>query len=796
MIKIKSIDRYLLKEIASPFGIGLLVYTFTLLINMILILSERLISRDVSGTTLVKILIYLVPDLLSFTIPMATLMGVLAGLSRMSSDSEIVALKTLGVNNFRILRPVMLFSLVGWLASSYLIMYLAPEANFRFSQLNTNIILSKSVADIKSRVLNKDFYPYTIYFNDVDPKTGEWINVFLYTRKQGTTDTVILAKRGRYVQDPKEDERYIAMQDAWVHSFSIREPNKSYDCTYWGRMKEKISKHQEIKQTRRHTQFVFPKLVQKMKEDPQNILFTIEFHRKFALPFACLAMGFLALSLGISTKKGGKVSGFIISLGIIFVYYSIITASQNLVMKKLLSPVIGMWAADIFLLIAGIIAYYYTSKEKSIDWERLFTFLDRAKKRFSPTEIAKRKAAETKRLMSKTKATATAKEKKKEKAASKENGNVLLVIKIKKFNFRILNILDLYVIRKLLITFVFIFLSMTFVFYIVTIMELVDNVIENQVAFYYLLQYIYYYTPEIVKFVLPVSVLTSVLLTFSMMSKNNEIVAVQVSGISLYRLALPAIIIGALLSMGYFYIQEAIAPNANRKAIKTMDIIRKQVSPEEQEFHKNWVVGDNNEFYFYDYYNTKLNKYAQFNVISLDNTFTIKKRISSNFARWKSQTKLVLENGFERDFENNMPLDFKEFRKKEITIPGGEDLFTSKIKDYRYMNINELKEYIRYLKTNKSDTAKYEAQLHNKYAFPFASLVMVLIAIPFSFTMGKKGTLYGIGFAIGISIIFWGAFGIFTALGSTALLSPFISAFAPLFIFSAISIYLFINLKT
>lgn len=780
MIKIKSIDRYLLKEIASPFGIGLLVYTFTLLINMILILSERLISRDVSGMTLVKILIYLLPDLLSFTIPMATLMGVLAGLSRMSTDSEIVALKTLGVNNSRILKPVMIFSVAGWLMSSWLIMYLAPEANFRFSQLNTNIILSKSVADIKSRVFNKDFYPYTIYFNDLDQKTGEWVNVFLHTRKQGNTDTVILAKRGKFVQDPREEDRYIVMQDAWVHSFNIKEPEKSYDCTYWGRMKEKISKRQEIKQSRRHTQFIFPQLVKKMKEEPQNILFAIEFHRKFALPFACLAMGFLALSLGISTKKGGKISGFIISLAIIFVYYSIITASQNLVLKRILTPFFGMWAADIFLLAAGIISYYYTSKEKSIDWERLFNFLYRTKKRFSPAETGKKKAESSKLPGTK----------------PQEKGKVVLVLKIKKFNFRILNILDLYVIRRLLITFVFIFFSMTLVFYIVTIMELVDNVIENQVAFYYLMQYIYYYTPEIIKFVLPVSVLTAVLLTFSMMSKNNEIVAVQVSGISLYRLAFPAIVIGALLSMGYFYIQEHIAPNANRKAMKTMDIIRKQVSPEEQEFHKNWVVGNNNEFYFYDYYNTKLNKYAQFNVISLDNSFTIKKRISANFARWKNSTSLILESGFERDFEDNKPLGLKEFRRKQITIPGGESLFTSKIKDYRHMNIVELKEYIRYLETNKSDTVKYEAQLHNKYAFPLASLVMVLIAIPFSFTMGKKGTLYGIGFAIGISIIFWGAFGIFTALGSTALLSPFLSAFAPLFIFSALSIYLFINIKT
>lgn len=764
----KSIDRYILKEIASPFGIGLLVYTFTLLINMILILSERLISRDVSTVTIFKILAYLVPDLLAFTIPMATLMGVLAGLSRMSTDSEIVAFKTLGVNNLRVLKPIMLFSVVGWLLSSWLIMYVAPEANFRFSQLNTRIILSKSVADIKARVFNKDFHPYIIYFNDLDHETDEWLDVFLYSRKQGDSDTVMLAKRGKYIQKPREDEQYILLKDAWVHSFKRKDPERNYECTHWVRTKEKVPRLHHVKQVRRHTQYVLPALVDKMKKEPKNVLFAIEFHRKFALPFACLAMGFLALSLGISTKKGGKVSGFIISLGIIFVYYSIITASQNLVMKKILPPAVGMWAADIFLLIAGIIAYYYTSKEKSIDWEKLFTFVDKIKKRFSV----------------------------KEKEISRDKRKILLVLKLKRFNFRLFNILDLYVIRRLAMTFVFIFLSIIFVFYIVTIMELVDNVIENEVPFFYLLQYVYYYTPEIVKFVLPVSILTAVLLTFSVMSKNNEIVAVQVSGISLYRLAFPAIVTGIILSLAFFYIQEYIAPDANRGARKTMDIIRKRQSPKEMEFHKNWVVGDNNEFYFYDYLNTKTGKYVRFNVIALDESFSLKKRISSKFARWENDSQLVLELGFERDFENNSPLNYKEFLEKKISIAGGEDLFKRKVKDYRNMNIKELKEYIRYLEKGRSDTAKYEAELHNKYAFPFATLVMVLIAIPFSFTMGKKGTLYGIGFAIGISIIFWGVFGIFSALGSTALLPPFLSAFAPLLLFSGISIYMFINLKT
>jgi LPS export ABC transporter permease LptF/LPS export ABC transporter permease LptG len=775
----KSIDRYILKEIASPFGIGLLVYTVTLLLNTILILSERLISKDASTASILKILLYLIPDFLAFTIPMATLMGVLAGMSRLSTDSEVVAFKTLGINHGRLLRPIMLFSVVGWLLSSWLIMYIAPEANFRLSRLNTEIVLSKSVADIKSRVFNKDFNPYTIYFSDVDHNTGEWINVFLYSRKQGDTDTVILAKRGKFIQNSREDERYILLKDAWIHNYKKREPGKSYEWTYWGRTKEKVPREHEIKHTRRSTQFVFPQLIEKMKEEPKNISFAIEFHRKFALPFACLAMGFLALSLGITTKKGGKVSGFIVSLGIIFVYYTIITASQNLVMKGILSPFLGMWAADIFLLGAGIIAYYYSSKEKSINWERLFSFFDRFKKRLplSGNRIKNKPGKRNEKELP-------------------DDRKVFVVLKVKKFRFRLLNILDFYVVKRLMLTFLLIFLSITFVFYIVTIMELVDNIIENHVSFYYLLQYVYYYTPEIVKFVLPASILTAVLLTFSVMSKNNEIVAVQVSGISLYRLAFPAVVVGLLLSLGFFYIQENIAPEANIKANKTMNIIRAHETTDEFELHKNWVVGNHNEFYFYDHIDVKNNKYRQFNVIYMDDSFSYRKRLSADFARWVSETELVLEDGFERDFKDNEPQDFLPFREKKIVIPEGEEFFKKKIKDYNYMNISELKGYIQYLKDNKSDTARYEAQLQNRYAFPFASLVMVLIAIPFSFSMGKKGTLYGIGFAVGISIIFWGAFGIFSALGATALLPPFISAFAPLFIFSGLSIYMYINLKT
>jgi lipopolysaccharide export system permease protein len=112
------------------------------------------------------------------------------------------------------------------------------------------------------------------------------------------------------------------------------------------------------------------------------------------------------------------------------------------------------------------------------------------------------------------------------------------------------------------------------------------------------------------------------------------------------------------------------------------------------------------------------------------------------------------------------------------------------------MNSSELKEYIRFLEKKHSDPLRYRSQLYNNYAFPFSSLVMVFIAIPFSFLMGNRGALFGIGIAVGISMIYWGALGIFSSIGATGVLAPLLAAFAPLVAFTLISVFLFFRIRT
>jgi len=187
---------------------------------------------------------------------------------------------------------------------------------------------------------------------------------------------------------------------------------------------------------------------------------------------------------------------------------------------------------------------------------------------------------------------------------------------------------------------------------------------------------------------------------------------------------------------------------------------------------------------------------VKFNAVFLDDSFNISRRIFAKTAFWKGNNEITLSEGFTRAFKGNEPLEFNKFQEKTIRIKGGKEMFTKKIVFSQFMNIRELQQYIEHLRKSNSSTRKFEAKLHYKYAFPFSSFIMVLIAIPFSFLMGNRGSLYGIGIAVCISMIFWGAIGIFSSLGSIGILTPFLSAFSPVFIFTAVSIYLSTNVKT
>jgi len=779
----KFFDRYILKEIIPPFLIGLLVSTFVLLANQILLLSEVFVTRGVSFREAIVILLYFMPSILAFAVPMAVLMGILGGLSRLSSDSEIMAFKTLGISYKRLLRPVFVLSFGGWLLTSYLALYLAPEYNFKLVRALSETVLSKVKFKIHPREFNESI-PNTVIFMKGITQEKNWENIFVHFSEPPEEPRAIAAKKGRLNFYPGMRRAILELFDGAVHSYSLSEPEK-YGVTSFGRFEEEINveklfspavkkrvREKNIEELLKDIRVIKQDLgALSTKEDKSSmseywrrlkdyLSYRVEIYRKFALPFACLIFGILGLPLGASTRKGGRTSGFTISLGIILVYYILITAGEKMAMEGRLSPFFGMWAANILLLVAGLYLFISSLKESmpGLSFLRPSRALDESA------------ALPRKRIFSRN---------------------------LPRLSLRFPNILDRYLIRKYLAIFFLIFSGLLLIFAVVTFFERIDNIYEHDKSLGLLFEYILCSLPEFIRYILPVAALTTTLLALGLLTKSNELTAMKACGISLYRVIVPVLVMSIFISFFSFYIQENILPYANKKVEEIWNRIN-DVSPRSYSYlDRRWVLSkEKNRIYHYNYFDPKKSVFNQLSIYDFEpSTWAFKRMIFSNKA-YLNEGRLSLVNCWSRDFVDGRLIKFEKKEKMEILQVEDRSYFLKEWKEPSQMSYGELRQYIKEIEERDFDTIRFKVDLVYKTSFPLAGLVMTLLGIPFAFLMGKRGTLVGIGLSIAIAMIYWGAIGVFQGLGYLNYLNAFLAAWGPNLIFGMIGLYFLLTLRT
>ncbi len=131
----RIIDRYVVREIIPPFLIALLVFTFVLIIPFIIDLAEQMIAKGVPGGTILQLTITLLPQALALTIPMALLIGLLVGLGRLSADREVVVMMACGISPYRLLHPVLVFAVVCWGLTSWVMLKAMPDGNQKYREI-------------------------------------------------------------------------------------------------------------------------------------------------------------------------------------------------------------------------------------------------------------------------------------------------------------------------------------------------------------------------------------------------------------------------------------------------------------------------------------------------------------------------------------------------------------------------------------------------------------------------------------------------------------------------------------
>ncbi|MEE8604480.1 MAG: LPS export ABC transporter permease LptF [Candidatus Aminicenantaceae bacterium] len=774
-------DRYILKEIIPPFLIGLVVYSFVLLMNQILLLSELLIARGVPLRVVLDLLVYLIPSVLAFTVPMSVLMGILAGLSRMSTDAEITAFKTLGISYKRLLRPVLFFSFLGFLVTSILTLYLAPRANYKWVQTFSESVLTRVQFNINPREFN-DSMPNTVLFiQDINPEMG-WQNIFMYFATPPDEPKVILAREGRLNFYPEERRASIELFDGMIHSYPLNDI-EDYTITSFGHYEEELDvegafprigakkrvREKDIKELWKDS-FGIRQELQVFPVDQKNtVLFDlkkresishlIEIHKKIALPFACFIFALLGLPLGAFTKKGGRTSGFTLSIGIILVYYIMITAGEQIAMEGRISPFLGMWGPNILFLVVGLYFFIQSVRETSI-----FSLPSFSKVRKKASPIPKSARFST---------------------------------SLPRYSLPFPNIIDRYIMRKYLAIFGFVFISMLSVSAIISFFERVDSVYEHNKPISLLFSFIWYKIPESMQYIFPVTTLIAILLSLGLLTKFNEITAMKACGISLYRILIPVLVLSGLVSFCSFYVQEYILPYSNKRAEQVWNKIQDLPARSYGHLDRRWMLSSmKDRIYHYRYFDQNTSAFSQFSVFDIDSaSWSLEKRVFSEKG-YLAEQDLVLSDAWAREFSGSRVTQFDT--QKTMRISHGEDsnYFLKEWEEPDQMSYRELQDYIGQIEKRGFETIKFKVDLNFKLTFPLASFIMALLGIPFAFSMGKRGTLVGIGLSVIIAIVYWGAIATFRSLGYVNYLSPFLAAWGPSLIFGAVGLYLISTLKT
>lgn len=779
----KLFDRYILKEIISPFILGLFAYTFVLLMNQILVMSEMFIERGVPLKVVLVLFIYLIPAMMAFSLPMSVLLGILSGLSRMSSDIEVTALKTLGVSYKRLARPLLVFALCVWILTSYLSLYMAPHANHKWIQTLFNSVLSQVQLKINPREFNETI-PNTMLFVQDVTRDNEWQNIIVYRTESPEEPQLIYAKTGRINFYPEQKEAYLELFNGVRHSFLLSDP-EDYTVVLFDYLQTSVEvssffqdfsekknvREKDIDELKADVRVIREELNRFAPEENEGVEYLqkkriymshrIEIHKKYAIPFACFIFALLALPLGATTKKGGRTSGFTISIGVIIIYYVLITAGEQMAKDGIISVELGMWGPNIIFGLGAVFIFFISSKE-SFRWT--FSSLFRLKRKERLSANVKIRPVRPKRS---------------------------------RYYLRFPNILDRYIIKKFLFIFLLIFFSLISVFIIITFFEQIDEIYAHNKTIQEFLTYLLYRIPEFINYTLPICAMASSLLCLGFLTKTNEITAMKACGMSVYRIIAPVVVLSFMVCVVSFYLQENISPYSNKKAEEKWNEINDRPPRSYNQLDQRWVMGkERNRIYYYKHFDPNIPAFSDLSIYEFEpDSWSLKRRYFAEKAYFQGE-KFLLVNCWYRDFQDNKPINFESRETLELIDAEDQRYFVKEWKDSEQLSYRELSDYIDDIDEKGFETVRYKVDLNYKVSFPLAGLVMTLLGIPFAFSMGKRGTLVGVGLSLLFAMIYWGAMGIFKSLGYIHFLSPFLAAWGPNLFFGLIGLYLIFNLKT
>jgi lipopolysaccharide export system permease protein len=762
----RLISRSVLREIWPPFLLGFVAYTFVLLVRTIFLMTDFFVRRSASLREVSWLVLLSVPWIVVLTLPMAFLLGVLIGVGRLSSDSELVAMRACGGGPGAVYGPALgaaaLLSVFVFLFYNLVL----PRANQELTRSMARVAATSIVDLVRPRTFREPRPGVTLFFDRVGADEHSFEGVFLKLGEDDeTTDRVIVARRGALSLEG--GRLWLDLHSSVVHEVNPTNPSR-YRTSRNAFQRILFSENIELTAQERITYekglraqglAELLETARRMKgvSVERRRLALVEIHKKFSIPFACFAFAVIGIPLAETSRRGGRGSGFALSLAILVLYYVLISNGETWAQEGWMPASIAMWLPNLILLALGAVAARRAGRERG-----------RWTLRLLPRRALKATAVEAAR-------------------PSRFEGFL-----------RFPALLDRYVLSRFFSTFLLVGASVLLLSLIVDYSEQADEILKNHPPTPIVLGYYRAFLLSISMDVAPFAILIATLICLSIFSKNNEDTAFKASGISVRRLGVPIVIVSAAGAVLAFALGEYVLPIANQKEIRYRNIIHGH--PEDWKVRtpaeRNWYYGRDGRIWHREATDAQKGLLISPSIFEFDRNFELIRRTAARQAVWDASSKTwILRQGWTRAFEKGATVSFATFLE-ERTAADPPATFAAERRTPEEMRFRELQRYTRRLRRSGYPTAALETSLQSKISRPLLLPVMALLALPFAFRIGKRGALAGIGIGLVLGMAFLISNVVFTELGDVGALPPLLAAWSPHVLFSTAASFMLVRLRT
>jgi lipopolysaccharide export system permease protein len=357
-----------------------------------------------------------------------------------------------------------------------------------------------------------------------------------------------------------------------------------------------------------------------------------------------------------------------------------------------------------------------------------------------------------------------------------------------------LRILDKYVLGQFarmvgigVLAFVTIFITLNMV-------EKVDDFIDNHVPVTAVFQYYAYQVPYIFTLTLPVAVLIASLFTVGQMARTNELIAMRASGVRFARIIVPLVVGGLVASLVSIAVSEFVQPQASAVVDRIANAEIKRSSSSQPRIRRDVTYrGKNGLVYSTPEYDTRFHTMKDL-VVEQSQEGRLVLRINAEKAVWKDSL-WVVSGAWVRWFSREGEIERETFIANG-PFPLLRDNPVDILREQRNpedMSYRQLRRLVQTIRQSGGDASKYRVALAGKIAFPFASLIVVLVGAPLTARLKRGGLAVGVGIGLGLAFLYYGMMKGGQAMGDHALLPPILAAWLSNIVFAVCGAYLIIK---